>query len=272
MVDSSSPPPLQTEQHGFVRLVRLNRPERKNALNDELGWAIVEAILEAARDDEVRVVGLTGNGDAFCSGLDLGPRPEAPAEPPLSPQERIVDDLGWVSRFPLAMRLQCDKPVVAGINGVAVGAGFSLAMSADIRVASRTARFLAGYARAGTSPDGGLTWTLPQAIGYERALRFLLEQEMIGAEQALSLGIVGEVVDAEGFPDHFVEYCDRLASVAPIASRQTKRMVGHATTPADLESHLRNEIANARRGLATEDGREAIDAIREKRPPVFHGR
>ena len=267
-----SPPTLETEQHDFVRVIRLNRPERKNALNEELGWAIVEAIEDAARDDGVRVIGITGNGDGFCSGLDLGPPGAPPRGLPLSPQEQILDDLGWVNRFPVCMRLHCDKPVVAGVNGVAVGAGFSLAMSADIRVASSTARFLAGYARAGTSPDGGLTWTLPQAIGYERALRFLLEQEMIGADRALSLGIVGEVVDAEGFGDHFVAYCERLAGVAPIASRQTKRMVGRATTPADLESHLRSEIAYARRGLSTEDGREALNAIREKRTPVFQGR
>ncbi len=269
-----SPSVIEIEHRASVRVIRLNRPDRKNALNDELGWAIVEAVEAAARDDEVRVVGITGNGDAFCSGLDLGPRPVSTSAPalPLSPQEQIVDDLGWVSRFPVSMRLHCDKPVVAGVNGVAVGAGFSLAMSADIRIASRSARFLAGYARAGTSPDGGLTWTLPQAIGYERALRFLLEQEMIPADQALSLGIVGEVVDNEGFADHFAAYCERLASVAPIAARQTKRMLGQATTPSDLEGHLRTEIANARRGLATEDGREAMNAIREKRPPVFEGR
>ncbi len=263
---------LETSDHDFVRLLRLNRPERKNALSEELGWAIVAAVEEAARDDSVRVIGITGAGDAFCSGLDLGPRPESRPSTGLTAQEEILDDFGWVNRFPVAMRLHCEKLVVGGLNGVAVGAGFSLAMSTDIRVASSSARFLAGYARAGTSPDGGLTWTLPQAIGPERALRFLLEQEMISAAKALELGIVGEVVDVSGFEDHFLAYCGRLASVAPIAARQTKRMVGRATTPAAIESFLREEIANARRGLATEDGKEALDAIREKRTPAFHGR
>ena len=265
-------PVLETSDHDFVRVIRLNRRERKNALNAELGWAIVAAVEEAARDDDVRVIGITGAGDAFCSGLDLGPAGDARPQTNLSPLEEIVDDYGWVNRFPLTMRARCDKLVVAGVNGVAVGAGFSLAMSADIRVASDSARFLAGYARAGTSPDGGLTWTLPQAIGYERALRFLLEGEMISAAQALELGIVGEVVSQDGFPDHFLDYCTRLAAVAPVAARQTKRMVARASTPFDLEAHLRDEIANARRGLATEDGREAIAAIREKRSPVFRGR
>lgn len=265
-------PVVEIENRDFVRVIRLNRPERKNALNEELGWAIVTAVEAAARDDGVRVVAITGNGDAFCSGLDLGRGDGPPPETGLTAQEAIVDDLGWVARFPLAMRVQCEKPVVGGLNGVAVGAGFSLAMSTDIRVASSKARFLAGYARAGTSPDGGLSWTLPQAIGPERALRVLLEQEMISAAQALELGLVGEVVDAEGFDDHLLAYCARLAAVAPIAARQTKRMVGRATTPADLRVFLSEEIANARRGLATEDGREAIDAILEKRAPTFKGR
>ncbi len=264
-------PVLEIVDRGFVRLLRLNRPARKNALNESLGWAIVSAVREAARDDAVRVVAVTGAGDAFCSGLDLGPG-DPSGEPPLSAQERIVDDLGWVNRFPLAMRVECEKPVVAGLNGAAVGAGFSLAMCADIRLASPAARFLAGYARAGTSPDGGLTWTLPQAIGYERAMRFLLEQEMVSAERALALGIVGEVVTGEDFEGRLLDYCERLASVAPIAVRQTKRMLGRASTSTSLEAHLREEIANARRGLATEDGREAVQAIREKRPPVFRGR
>jgi enoyl-CoA hydratase/carnithine racemase len=263
---------LETSDHDFVRLIRLNRPERKNALNAELGWAIVAAVEEASRDDSVRVIGVTGAGDAFCSGLDLGPADDTRPQTTLSAQDEIVDDYGWVNRFPLTMRARCEKLVVAGVNGVAVGAGFSLAMSADIRLASDSARFLAGYARAGTSPDGGLTWTLPQAIGYERALRFLLEQEMISAKQALELGIVGDIVSTAGFEDHFLDYCARLASVAPIAARQTKRMVGRACAPFDLEAHLRDEIVNARRGLATEDGREAVTAIREKRAPIFKGR
>ena len=263
---------LKIDTRDHVRFIRLNRPEKKNALSEELGWAIVNAVLDAAGDDDVRVVGLTGEGDAFCSGLDLRPGGEEASPNPLSPQDQTVDDLGWVGRFPLSMRLQCDKPVVAGINGVAVGAGFSLAMSADIRIASSSARMLAGYARAGTSPDGGLSFTLPQAIGHERALRFLLEQRMITADEALALGIVGEVVAASNFETCFSEYCVRLTKVAPIAARQTKRLVARAGAIQALEGHLREELVNARRGLNTEDGREAMSAILEKREPVFEGR
>ncbi len=266
-----SEPVLVVESHEHVRLLRLNRPARKNALTSELGWAIVAALEEAAGDDDVRVVAVTGAGDAFCSGLDLSD-PGGEARPPISGQEAVLDDLGWINRIPLLTRRRCEKPVVAGIDGVAVGAGFSLAMAADLRVASERARLLGGYPRAGTSPDGGLTWTLPQAVGYENALRVLLEQEMIPADRARAYGLVGEVVPTEGFDETLIDYCARLATVAPLAVRQTKRMIGQATTPADLEAHLRDELRNARRGLDTEDGKEAVQAILEKRAPVFRGR
>lgn len=263
---------LKLETRDHVRFIRLNRPEKKNALSSELGWAIVNAVQAAAQDDDVWVVGLTGEGDAFCSGLDLRPSGDGSSQNPLSPQDQILDDLGWVSRFPLSMRRDCDKPVVAGINGVAVGAGFSLAMSADIRIASSHARMLVGYARAGTSPDGGLTFTLSQAIGHERALRFLLEQRMISADEALALGIVGEVVPANDFQSAFEDYCLQLTKVSPIAARQTKRMLARAAGVHSLEAHVREELVNARRGLNTEDGQEAMRAILEKRDPVFRGR
>jgi 2-(1,2-epoxy-1,2-dihydrophenyl)acetyl-CoA isomerase len=268
----SSAPVLELEAHKHVRILRLNRPAKKNALSAELGWTILRAIEEAARDDAVRVIGLTGNGDAFCSGLDLAPVTDGAPAPALSAQEAALDDLGWVGRFPVVIREQCDKLVVAGINGVAVGAGLSLAMAADLRIASERARLMAGYVRMGTSPDGGLSWTLAQAVGYERALRFLLERQTASAAEALALGMVGEVVAADGFEDRFRDACSALAALAPLAVRQTKRVVHRATMPPDLVAHARWEIASARRGLASEDGAEALAAFREKRSPTFRGR
>lgn len=266
---SESEPVLLEETRGAVRVLRLNRPHKKNALNNELGWGIVRAFERAAVDDAVRCIGITGQGNAFCSGVDLV---MAKSEPELSPAEEAVDDLGWIGRFPITIRVRCDKPVVAGVNGTAVGAGLSLAMCADMRIASTEARLHPGYARAGTSPDGGLAWTLPQAIGHERAMRFLLEQEFVSASVALALGLVGEVVDAEDFEARFLAYCEQLAGVAPIAARQTKRLLTRVGLPRDLESHLRDELSYALRGLESEDGREAVTAIMEKRKPEFSGR
>ena len=263
--------PLALDQVGAVRVLRLDRPERKNALTQRLGWAVIEAVRDAARDDSVRCIGLTGNGDAFCSGLDLAADDEGPVAP-LSEGEAAVDDLGSVGRFPLVMRFECDKPVVAGVNGLAIGAGMSLAMCADMRVASQASRFHPGYSRAGTSPDGGLSWTLPQVLGHERALRFLLDPRWVPAEEALALGIVGEVAPEGEFEDRFMARCQALAELAPIAVRQTKRLVSRAGLRNDVEAHVAEELHYARRGLASEDGKEAVAAIMEKRKPSFSGR
>ncbi len=260
---------LRIADTGRVRTIVLHRPEKKNALTHALAWGVVTAVEQAAREDSVWVVALTGSGDAFCSGLDLG----GPGEDvsPLSAQDRQLDDISWVGRFPLVLREVCDKPVVAGVNGVAAGAGLSLAMAADVRLMARSARLVAGYPRIGGSPDGGLTWTLPQAIGYEQAARFLLENRTVGAEEALRLGFVGEVVPDERFPDRLAEYCALLAERSPVATRLTKRGLARATA-IDLEGQVRYELANIRRAFASQDAQEARRAFFEKRTPSFTGR
>lgn len=260
---------LRITDKGRVRTIALLRPEKKNALSHELAWGIVTAVEEAARDDSVWVIAVTGSGDAFCSGLDLGgPGPDAS---PLSPQGQLLDDISWVGRFPLVLRELCDKPVIAGINGVAAGAGLALAMAADMRLAARRARLIAGYPRIGGSPDGGLTWTLPQAIGYEQAMRFLLENRTVDADEAFRLGMVGEVVPDDQFDIRLAEYCDLIAERSPITTRLTKRGVTRATA-IDLEAQVRFELANIRRAFASQDAQEARRAFFEKRSPTFHGR
>lgn len=253
---------LLEESHAGVRLLRLNRPERKNALSPDLTSAIVDAVDRAANDDSVRVVGLTAVGDTFCAGADLSPA---------SNQRRGSDTVDTAVQLVMNIRVNCQKPVIAGINGLAIGAGLSLAMCCDMRLASSDARFHPGYARAGTSPDCGLTWSLPQAVGHERAMRFLLEVEFVDAATALAMGLVGEVVDRDDFDDRFVAYCQKIAAVAPLAARQTKLQVTRAGLPADLEALLRDELRYTGRALASNDGREAVRAIFEKRKPVFTG-
>jgi len=271
-LESNSDSDLLVENVGDVRILRLNRPQKKNALSDRLVVGLVREFREAARDADVRAVGITGQGGAFSSGADLsGGNPAAGADGPDHSRDDL-DDLGAIGRLVMGMRIECDKPVIAGVDGIAIGAGFSVAMCADIRIASSTARFHPGYARAGTSPDGGLSWTLPQAVGHERAMRLMLEQEWLDAEQALAIGLVGEVVDVDGFDTAFREYCAKIAEVAPLAARQTKRLVARVGLPADLESILRDEVSYAVRALNSEDGDEAVRAIIEKRKPNFKGR
>jgi 2-(1,2-epoxy-1,2-dihydrophenyl)acetyl-CoA isomerase len=192
---------------GHVRTIALNRPQVKNALSDELAWSVVNAVDEAAKDDNVWVVAVTGTGDAFCAGLDLTMTERTS---PLSPQNAQLDDLNWVGHFLLSIRRRCDKPVVGGVNGVAVGAGLGLAMACDVRLVAKSARMMAGYTRIGGSPDGGLTITLPQAMGYERAMRFMMENRTVMGEEAVAIGMAGEVVDDAQFADRLAAYCEEL--------------------------------------------------------------
>lgn len=264
---------LEISQHGRSRIIRLNRPEKMNALSDELAWAIVAAVNEAAADDGTWVIGLTGTGPAFCAGLDLtGDRDGGTRHSGLSDQDLLLDDLHWVGRFCRDLRETCDKPVVAGINGVAVGAGLALALAADIRLMARNARLIAGYPRIGGSPDGGMSWTLAQLVGYEQAMRFLLENRTVLGDEARELGLVGEVVDDELFEERFLTYLDQLTLLSPITSRSTKRVVRAATAHPDLEGHLRYELHNIRRAFDSADGREARQAFLDKRNPTFEGR
>jgi 2-(1,2-epoxy-1,2-dihydrophenyl)acetyl-CoA isomerase len=260
---------LEIETDGHLRVLRLNRPERKNALTGPLIDGIVGALRDAAHDDDVWAVAITGNGDAFCSGLDLAGMD--------GDQDDEDDDDGAGEErprdhFALVARDECEKPVLAGVNGVAVGMGVSLAMCADIRIAAPSARFHPGYARVGASPDGGLTWTLPEAIGYERAMRFFLEQRMVSAPDALAWGMVGEVTESDdAFEERFLEYGRMLADVAPIAAQQTKRMVGRVTRPPELQAHLTEEIRLTLQAFTTADSREAVRAMAAREQPTFTG-
>ena len=263
---------VEITTEGHVRTLRLNRPEKMNALNDELAWAIVAGVEEAAQDDDTWVIAITGTGRAFCAGLDLTDFAGEKSSSPLSPMGRQLDDLAWISRFLLGMREGCDKPIVAGINGVAVGGGLSLAMSCDIRVMKRSARLMAGYPRIGGSPDGGLSYTLPESMNYEQSLRFLLENRTVEGDEALRLGLVGEVVDDDQFDARFAEYCQSLTRLSPITARLTKRGLRKGVSNVDLEGVLRYEIQNIGRAFASRDGIEARKAFLEKRAPVFEGR
>ena len=260
---------VKISDKGHVRTIALNRPDRKNALSDALAWSVVNAIDDAAKDDDVWIVAITGTGDAFCAGLDLTMTERSS---PLPPQSAQLDDINWVGQFLLSIRKRCDKPVVGGVNGVAVGAGLGLAMACDVRLVAKSARMMAGYTRIGGSPDGGLTITLPQAMGYERAMRFMMENRTVVGEEAVSLGMAGEAVDDAKFADRLSEYCDELCRWSPITLRLLKRGMVKSLESTDMEQQLRYELANIRRAFASEDAKEARQAFLEKRQPVFKGK
>ena len=253
---------LLEETHEGVCILKLNRPAKKNALSPDLTSAIVSAIDRASQDSTVRVIGITGVGDTFCAGADLSPAKN---------RQRGADTVETAVQLVTGIRVRCEKPVIAGINGLAIGAGVSLAMCCDMRMASSNASFHPGYARAGTSPDCGLTWTLPQAVGHEQAMRFLFEVEFIDAQKALAIGLIGDVVATDTFEQSFLAYCQKIAEVAPLAARQTKLQVTRVGLPDDLEALIREELRYTGRGLKSDDGKEAVRAIFEKRKPTFSG-
>ncbi len=260
---------VKIADEGHVRTITLNRPEKKNALSTPLAWGVVAAIEDAARDDNVWVVALTGSGDSFCAGLDLS---GGERYSPLSPQSAQLDDISWVGQFLLAIRKRCDKPVVGGINGVAVGAGLGLAMATDVRIVARGARLMAGYTRIGGSPDAGLTITLPQAMGYERAMRFMMENRTANGEEAVALGMAGEVADDDQLAERLAAYCQELCQWSPITLRLLKRGMTKSLETTDIEQQLRYEVSNIRMAFSSEDAKEARKAFFEKRKPVFEGR
>jgi 2-(1,2-epoxy-1,2-dihydrophenyl)acetyl-CoA isomerase len=251
---------------GGVRTITLNRPERLNAVNPRLADELPMAIDDAARDDTVRVVVVTGAGRGFCAGLDL-------SEPPTLPDENLrarLDPLAWVGRWVLAAT-RCEKPLIAAVNGPAAGAGFGLALATDIRLVARGARVTAGYVRRGLSPDAGVSYLLPRLVGLARATEILLSGRDVDADEALRIGIAAATFDDDGFADQVTRYAERLAAGPPIAFALTKRLLA-STFAVSLEEQLARELVAIKTCFASQDVAEAMRAFGEKRSPDFHGR
>jgi 2-(1,2-epoxy-1,2-dihydrophenyl)acetyl-CoA isomerase len=244
----------------------LNRPERLNAVNPRLADELPMAIDDAARDDTVRVVVVTGAGRGFCAGLDL-------SEPPTLPNENLrarLDPLAWVGRWVLAAT-RCEKPLIAAVNGPAAGAGFGLALATDIRLVARGARVTAGYVRRGLSPDAGVSYLLPRLIGLSRATEILLSGRDVDAEEALRIGIAAATFDDAKFADDVSRYAERIAAGPPIAFALTKRLLA-STFEVSLEEQLARELVAIKTCFASQDVAEAMRAFSERRAPAFHGR
>lgn len=249
-----------------VRTITLNRPERLNAVNPRLADELPRAIDEAARDDSVRVIVVTGAGRGFCAGLDL-------SEPPRLPDGDLrdrLDPLAWVGRWVLAA-IRCEKPLIAALNGSAAGAGFGLALSADIRLVARGARLTAGYVRRGLSPDAGVSYLLPRLIGLARATDILLSGRDLDADEAVRSGLAAAALDDESFAAEVTRYAERLAAGPPIALALTKRLLA-STFDVSLEEQLARELVAIKTCFASQDVAEAMRAFAEKRAPTFHGR
>ncbi len=252
-------PVLLTSRVDDVLTLTFNRPERRNALSEELWSALRDAVRDLADDPTVRAVVLTGAGGAFCSGADL--TDVDVSRHPLD-RMRMVDDIVLTLHgLPV--------PTVAKVTGVAVGAGWNLALCCDLVVATPEARFSQIFARRGLSLDSGGSWLLPRLVGLQQAKRLSLLAEMIDADEAHRLGLVTWVTAADEVDDFVAELVGRLAAGPPVALAQTKELLNQGTgrSLADaLTAEGRAQTVN----FAT-DAPEAFRAFRDKVDPVFTG-
>jgi len=262
--------PLLIEKQDAVLTVTLNQPERRNPISDlAMIDALIDTMAEADADLGVRVVILTGAGTAFSSGGDLkqmkagvGLRAGLPA------QTRRNYRTG-IQRLPLAFQA-LEVPVIAAVNGPAIGAGLDLATMCDIRIAAESAKFAESFVKVGIVPGDGGAWLLPRIVGFSRATELALTGEMFDAKQALEWGLVSHVVPDGELMVKAREIAGKIAANPPHAVRMTKRLLREGQT-ATLANILEMSAAMQSLAHATKDNDEAIDAFIEKRAPVFRG-
>ncbi len=255
---------LGVEVEGAVATLTLDRPEALNALTVPVKVALREALESIAVDRDVRAVILTGAGRAFCAGQDLAERDEPDAAPL---EVEVRERYNPIIRALRSM----GQPVIAAVNGVAAGAGASLAFACDLRIASEEARFVLAFGRIGLVPDSGATWFLPRLVGPAKAAELALVGDPVDAAEALRLGLVSKVVPGDQLMSETRALAERLAAGAPLALALTKGALQRSMT-IDLEEALEGEAKLQGIAGASADHAEGLAAFREKRPPRFSGR
>ncbi|HEY3849443.1 MAG TPA: enoyl-CoA hydratase-related protein [Steroidobacteraceae bacterium] len=259
---------LVSSAEGRVLVLTLNRPEKLNALTQELHDELLEAVMRASTDKGVGCVVLTGAGTAFCSGGDLGSAPQG-VEQHRPAQEDRADTLlhhGETTRL-----LHCmPKPTIAMINGVAAGAGLALALACDLRIMSRAAVLTTSYVRVGLCGDLGVSYFLTQLVGPARARELLFMNRKLDAETALQWGLANRIEDPDGLSANTLGVASQLAEAPAVAIRYMKQNLLRAETQT-LPEVLESEAFGTARCGRTQDAKEAALAFREKRAPKFTG-
>jgi 2-(1,2-epoxy-1,2-dihydrophenyl)acetyl-CoA isomerase len=257
-------PDLRVDVGDAIATFTLDRPDALNSLTVPLKDELIKAFRGVAKDPAIRVVILTGAGRAFCAGQDLRERLE-PDAAPLATEIR--------ERFnPLIVAMRrLEKPIIGAINGIAAGAGASIAFACDIRIAAEGASFLLAFGKVGLVPDSGATWFLPRLVGPAKATELAMTGDPLMAADAERFGLVAKVVPPEALLDEARALATRLAAGAPRALGLTKRALSHAEE-STLDETLEYEAWLQGIAGATADHTEGLAAFVEKRPPRFTGK
>lgn len=265
---ASSPGLRVALDEGVLRLT-LDRPDKRNALDDDMMAGLIDAIDYAGRDEAVRVIVLAGEGAHFCSGADIVARNAAGGKKPRagSIQRRLPAQAHRL--IPLIATVQ--TPVVCAVQGWAAGIGLAMAMAADVTVAADDARFWAPFGERGFTPDSGVTWMLPRRVGEVRARQMLLLGRVLNGVEAAQWQLIDHSVPAADLEVAVAGVAVRLAQSATVALGLTKWLMA-AGQSAPLEEALRNEAFAMELSSRSEDFREGMSAFREKRPARFEGR
>jgi 2-(1,2-epoxy-1,2-dihydrophenyl)acetyl-CoA isomerase len=248
-----------------VALITMNRPERRNALNAELNADLLSAFQEAAADETVRTVVLTGAGKGFCAGADLTAVATIPSPDDL--YQRIIDSYQPLMGLITTLK----KPIVAAVNGVAAGAGMSLALACDLQVMGHNASLMMAFSNIAFVPDAGATWFLMRQIGYSRAYQMAIEGQHITAEQCLQWGLANKVVPADDLLEETVAWAQHLAQRPTLALGLTKHALQFAAQN-DLLATIEYEARMQKQTIASQDFTEGVMAFMQKRDPEFKGK
>ncbi|MER5488853.1 enoyl-CoA hydratase-related protein [Streptomyces sp. NPDC002812] len=251
-----------------VSWITLNRPEAMNAVTWDQRERVIRLLAEASADPDVRAVVITATGKGFCAGADLRGSPAAPAE-------RVVGDVARMIRLGaqrlITAVLDCEKPVIAAVNGTAAGIGAHLALACDLVIAAEPARFIEVFVRRGLVPDGGGAYLLPRLVGPQKAKELMFFGDAVPAAEAERLGLVNKVVPAEALEETAREWAERLAQGPTRALALTKQLV-NASLDGDRATALAAEATAQELNMTTADANEGVASFVERRTPKYLGR